>query len=134
MAESNATERYETCVRQHSRTCTCGIDAAPVAARVCHGCGYSLVRCYDCKRGGALKCCPDCDHSEASTEPKPVSPLISQEVLDGVTVAGARAFWALKDLEKQHESLRADVMTIASDPHLEWDEARTMLMAALNAK
>ena len=25
MAESNATDRYETCVRQHSRTCTCGI-------------------------------------------------------------------------------------------------------------
>lgn len=44
--------------------------AAPVDARPCHGCGYTLVRCYDCKRGGALACCPDCDHSEQSTEPK----------------------------------------------------------------
>ena len=25
MAESNATERYETCVRQHHRACACGI-------------------------------------------------------------------------------------------------------------
>lgn len=83
--------RYEDCIRHHSRTCTCGMDA------------------------------PD----------SPAAPLISQEVLDGVTVAGARAFWALKDLEKQHESLRAAVMTIYSDPHLTWAEARQALAEAL---
>lgn len=58
----------------------CVADASAVAApapetpaRACHGCGYTLVRCYDCKRGGAVACCPDCDHSERSTEPAPGS-------------------------------------------------------------
>ncbi len=38
----------------------------------------------------------------------------------------------MDNLEARHDALRADVMTVASDPHLEWDEARTMLMAALS--
>lgn len=35
-------------------------------------------------------------------------------------------------LKAKYEALRVDVMTVVSDPHLEWDEARTMLRAALN--
>jgi hypothetical protein len=60
------------------------------------------------------------------------SPNVSMDVLNGVTVAGARAFWALKDLEAKHEALRADVMTAVSDPHLTWEQARAKLSAALN--
>ena len=59
--------------------------------------------------------------------------VVSQEVLDGVTVAGARAFWRMKDIETKHEELRVAVMTVASDPHLSWDVARSRLMAALSA-
>lgn len=39
--------------------------------------------------------------------------------------------WALKDLEKKHEALRAAVMTVYSDPHLTWVEARQRLGDAL---
>lgn len=57
---------------------------------------------------------------------------ISQATLDGVTVAGARAFWHAKDIESRHEALRADVMTVVSDPHLTWELARQALRAALS--
>ena len=92
-------------------------DAEPEFVEYCGHCGG---------RGSHLAVC--CRPRDTA------APLIIQEVLDGVTVAGARAFWALKDMETKHEALRADVMTVVSDPNLEWDEARTMLMAALNAK
>jgi len=69
--------------------------------------------------------------ADPAPAPMPTPPLISQEVLDGLTVAGARAFWALKDLEKQYESLRVDVMTVVSDPHLTWEQARQALRDAL---
>lgn len=107
MAESSATERYETCIRQHSRTCTCGITETQCMA-------YAAAEAADGD--------PDCTTGQ---------PLISQEVLDGVTVAGARAFWHAKDIEAKHEALRADVMTVVSNPHLTWEQARKALTAAL---
>lgn len=191
MAQPKTPSRYEDCIRWHSRTCTCGMDAPSEAMGADmipqHGlrhrqgrfgrseahcaCGaespattpegvsdwyrehLALIAspippapssavsprvgtCSRCDDGRRPCVCADAAAEAAYGDPDCTTgqPLISQEVLDGLTVAGARAFWALKDLEKQHESLRADVMTIASDPHLEWDEARTMLMAALNAK
>lgn len=59
--------------------------------------------------------------------------MVSMDVLTAHTVAGARAFWALKDLEAAHEALRVEVMVIASDPHLTWEVARERLMAVLVA-
>ena len=35
-------------------------------------------------------------------------------------------------LQARHEALRADVMTVVSDPHLTWAQARKALTAALN--
>lgn len=58
---------------------------------------------------------------------------VSLEVLNAHTIAGARAFWALKDLEAVHEHLRVEVMTVASDPHLTWEVARQRLLAALSS-
>lgn len=101
MAESNATERFETCVRHHSRTCTCGIDEKP---------------------------CPECGQPAHS----PGDCYVPVSALEGVTVAGARAFWHAKDIEAKHEALRADVMTVVSDPHLTWERARQALRAALS--
>ncbi len=57
---------------------------------------------------------------------------MTPQVLEGVTVAGARAFWALKDLEKRHEALRVAVMTAVSDPHGTWETLRWTLTEALN--
>ncbi len=71
---------------------------------------------------------------QCSSSPAPrqtADETVSMDILNSVTVAGARAFWALKDLETTHEALRANVLTVVSDPHLAWDEARRMLMAAL---
>lgn len=47
------------------------VEALAMGARKCHTCGYTLVRCNDCKDGGAVACCPDCDHRE---EPRPADP------------------------------------------------------------
>jgi hypothetical protein len=54
------------------------------------------------------------------------------EAVTGITVAGARAFWALKDLEKRHEALRVAVAIAISNPYPEsWPEARVDLGKAL---
>lgn len=47
MAESNATERLETCVRHHSRTCTCGINEP-----LCQECGQPTHSPGDCYAPG----------------------------------------------------------------------------------
>src|SRR6187455_3066447 len=41
-------------------------------------------------------------------------PTVPLDTLTSVTVSGARAFWALKDLEKQHEALRVAVLIAIS--------------------
>lgn len=87
---------------------------------ICAICGKSLsnvLRAWD----DALLC-------EACAEPSvPVS------AVEGMTVAGARAFWRWRDEAVAHERLRADVMTIYSDPHLTWEQARVKLAHALAA-
>jgi hypothetical protein len=59
-------------------------------------------------------------------------PTVTLDTLTSVTVAGARAFWALKDVEKQHEALRVAVMVEVSNPHQDWATARANLTRALN--
>lgn len=58
-------------------------------------------------------------------------PSVSVSTVEGITVAGARAFWRWKDEAAAHERLRAAVMTIYSDPHLTWEQARIALAQAL---
>lgn len=114
MAESNATKRYETCIRHHSRTCTCGITEQECIA-------YAAAEAADGD--------PDC------TTGKPLT--VSLEFEAGYRKGAADCSGItdrMDELQAKHEALRADVLTVASDPHLEWDEARTMLMATLERR
>jgi hypothetical protein len=74
----------------------------------------------------------------AAPAPEGETPNVSMDVLNGVTVAGARAFWALKDLETRHERLRVAVMSAVSvaelgHPNPTWAAIRADLAAAFNA-
>jgi hypothetical protein len=74
----------------------------------------------------------------AAPAPEGETPHVSMEVLNGVTVAGARAYWALKDLETRHERLRVAIMRAVSAPELghpnpTWEAIRADLAAAFNA-
>jgi hypothetical protein len=73
----------------------------------------------------------------AAPAPEGETPNVSMDVLNGVTVAGARAFWALKDLETRHERLRVAVMSAVSvaelgHPNPTWAAIRADLAAAFN--
>lgn len=52
------------------------------------------------------------------------------EVLDGVTVAGARAFWKAQDLLNAMQAIATDTMVALSDPHRASEEYRGALTAA----
>lgn len=85
---------------------------------ICAICGKSLtnvVRAWD-----------DAPLCESCAEPS-----VPASAVEGITVAGARAFWRWKDEAAAHERLRAAVMTIYSDPHLTWEQARIALAQAL---
>lgn len=83
----------------------------------------------------ALTKCPGCGAETAGVNHMCVSrgnePSVSVSTVEGITVAGARAFWRWKDEAAAHERLRAAVMTIYSDPHLTWEQARIALAQAL---
>lgn len=88
----------------------------------------------DCSMDDTCSCCYARENAMANE-----AAVVLQYLADGnppsvSAVAGARAFYALKDLEIAHEALRADVLTVASDPHLEPHAARVLLMAALTGQ
>lgn len=170
MAESNATERYENCVRHHSRTCTCGITEAQCMAyasaeaadgdpdcttgqpvpslpenldAIARGLADFLEHSGalhedDCSMDDTCSCCYARENAMANKAAVLLQRLadgnqpVTMDTLNSVTVAGARAFWHAKDVEAKHEALRADVITVVSDPHLTWEQARQAIAAALN--
>lgn len=144
MAESNATERYEHCIRHHSLTCTCGINGQPSSARVHvdvtpEGCmAYAAAEAADgdpdCTTGQPLDLptrCPECGQPAHSPGDCYVPVAFQDGYVKGA--ADCAGITAKTDaLQARHEALRADVMTVVSDPHLTWAQARKALTAALN--
>lgn len=144
MAEPNATERYEHCIRHHSRTCTCGIGEdtrqKPLSVEVTReGCmSYAAAEAADgdpdCTTGQPLDMaprCPECGQPAHSPGDCYVPVAFQDGYIKGA--ADCAGITAKTDaLQARHEALRADVMTVVSDPHLTWAQARKALTAALN--